>query len=91
MADSLMRRCVTRGGSHREARRQQQPLRRQQRLKALAGPAGARVVAAELLLQMLVAMHDTDASLDARFGREALTPFARYLETRTGGLARAAS
>ena len=74
-------RAVNRGGSHCAARRRKQPLRRQQRLKAAAGAARARVVAAELLLQVLVAVDDTQAPLDLGLRREALASLARDLET----------
>ena len=74
-------RAINRGGSHHAARRQKQPLRRQQRLKAAAGAARAGVVATELLLQVLVAVDDTQASLDLGLRWEALATLARDLET----------
>jgi hypothetical protein len=56
----------------------------QQFLKPVAGTAWTWVVAAELLDQFLVPVHDAVAALDAGFGREAFPALTRGLETRTG-------
>ena len=50
------------------------PVRRQQFLKPASGAARAKVVAAEFLDQVFVPMHDADAALDLRFGREGERP-----------------
>ena len=53
----------------------------QQRLKSASGAARARIIATELLEQFLAAAHYAFASLDARFGGEALPTFASDLES----------
>jgi hypothetical protein len=54
-------------------------------LKSLPRTAWARVVAAELFDQLLfAAAHEAQAALNARFAREALTPFRGWLESRAG-------
>jgi len=48
--------------------------------ESLAGAAGAEVVAAQLLDELFVAMHDPPAALDARFGGEAPPALAHRLD-----------
>ena len=57
------------------------PKRMQQFLKSAAGLARARVVATELLDQLLVAVDRAFAALDARFGGEALPSLTGGLES----------
>ena len=64
--------------------RQKRPVRRQQFLKAFVRPARARIIAAELFDQLLVAVHDAQAALDVRLGREAAPAFTHPLESRAG-------
>jgi len=52
-------------------------------LKPAAGTAGARVVAPELLDELLGAVHHALAALHARFGWISLAPLTRDLETGT--------
>jgi hypothetical protein len=52
-------------------------------LKGFSAAAGARVVAAELFFELLIAVHDLDAALDAGFRREAFAPFTGRLESRS--------
>lgn len=82
---------LTRGGSHHEGRRQKQPLRKQQRLKAPGGAARAWIISTQLLVQVLVTVDDALPALDLRLRREALAALARHFETRTAGLAFVAS
>jgi len=49
-------------------------------LEALSRTARAEIIPAELLTQFLGAMNDPHATLDLRFGREALPTFAHRLE-----------
>ena len=49
-------------------------------LEALSRTARTEVVPAELLCQFLGAMNDSHATLDERFGWEALPTFAHRLE-----------
>jgi hypothetical protein len=49
-------------------------------LKSASGAADAEIVAAELLLQLDIAMDDADAALHARFGRIGLATLARDLK-----------
>lgn len=56
----------------------------QQALKSAPGAADAEVVAAELLLQLDIAMDDADAALHARLGRIGFATLARDLK-RTAG------
>ena len=53
----------------------------QQRLKPATGTAGAWIIAAELLNELLVTAYDAIAALDASLGREALTALTRDLES----------
>jgi hypothetical protein len=53
----------------------------QQRLKSAPGPARATIIAPEFLEQFLAAAHYSVASLDVRFGGEALPTFASNLES----------
>jgi hypothetical protein len=53
----------------------------QQRLKSASGIARTRIVAAELLDQLLGAAHHPVAALDARFGRETLSTLTGDLES----------
>src|SRR5688572_18015723 len=53
----------------------------QQFLKSPPGTAGAGVVAAELLDELLAPSHDPPAALHARLGRETLSAFTRDLES----------
>lgn len=62
--------------------RQKQPLRRQQRLKALARPAGAGIFAAEFLVELFVSVNYADAALDAGLRRIPATSFATGLKSR---------
>ena len=84
------RRASTDGPDFRAAnnpaaeRRRKQPDARQHRLKPEFRTARARVVAAELLKQLDVAMHDSQPALDLRLGREALTPLAGDFERAAG-------
>jgi hypothetical protein len=52
------------------------PERRQQALKPASGAAWAQVIAAELLDQLLVAVHDAIAAADA--GLRRITPASAY-------------
>jgi hypothetical protein len=52
-------------------------------LKPLAGVARARVVAAELLEQLLAAVHYAVAALDPGFGWIPVAPLARDLKSRS--------
>src|SRR5688500_14077819 len=61
-------------------RRQKRPQRMQHFLKPLVGAAGARVVAAELFEQFLVAVDDADAALDVRLGGVAAAALAGALK-----------
>jgi hypothetical protein len=63
------------------SRHQKHPLRKQQRLKQAPGSAGARIVAAELLDEFLVAAHNAVTTLDACFRGEASAALARHLES----------
>jgi hypothetical protein len=49
-------------------------------LKAAARPARARIVAAKLFFQPLVAVDDAQASLDLRLGRKPAPSFVHWLE-----------
>jgi len=49
-------------------------------LESFAATARAEVVASEFLFQQFAAAHDPYAAFNARFGREALAPFAHRLE-----------
>jgi hypothetical protein len=50
-------------------------------LKAVSGAAGAEVIAAELFVEFLVAMHDARAAPDVRLGGEAAAALAGRLES----------
>jgi hypothetical protein len=56
----------------------------QQFLKPAAGTAGARIVSAELLLQLLAAVDHAVTALNAGFGWISFAPFTRDLETGIG-------
>jgi hypothetical protein len=59
----------------------------QQFLKSTRRTAGARIVAAQLLQQFLVAVDNAltaDSPLYARFRRESLLAFLSWLETKRG-------
>jgi len=56
------------------------PERRQQLLKALGGAAGAEIVPAELLSQLLVAVDDPESAPNLRLGRVSLS--SAYLTAR---------
>jgi hypothetical protein len=56
------------------------PLRRQQRLKPAARAARAEVVAAKLLAELFVAMHDAHAALDGHLGGVAAAALAHRLK-----------
>jgi hypothetical protein len=53
----------------------------QQRLKSATRTTGTRIIATEFLEQFLLATHNAIASLDLRFGWEALSPFATDFES----------
>jgi hypothetical protein len=53
----------------------------QQFLKPVSRTARARIVASELLVQVLIAVNDSDAFLYVGFRRETFAPFARYFES----------
>lgn len=71
-----------RGSSFACSRRQKRPDFMQHFLKAPPGSAGTRIVPAEFLGKLLVSMNDLDATLDVRFGREALATFICGFESR---------
>jgi hypothetical protein len=56
----------------------------QQFLKPATGAARAGIVAAELLDEFLVPVHDAISAFDTGFGRESLATLTRDLATRTG-------
>jgi len=56
----------------------------QQFLKPATGTAWAGIVAAKLLDEFLVAVHNAISVFDAGFGRESPATFTRNLETKTG-------
>src|SRR5687767_14412984 len=74
----------TRANNPSARRRRNRPVAMQQRLKSLPRSARARIVAAELLDQFLVAMDEPQPALDPRLTREALTPLRGDLESRGG-------
>jgi hypothetical protein len=51
-------------------------VRRQQFLKPTPRTAGARVIAAQLLEELLVAVHDAQSAAHVRFGR--ISPSSAY-------------
>ena len=56
----------------------------QQFLKPAAGATWAGIVAAELLDEFLVPVHNAISAFDSGFGRESLAAFTRGLETSIG-------
>jgi hypothetical protein len=50
-------------------------------LKAVSGATGAEVVAAELFVEFLVAVHDARAAPDVHLGGETLAALAGRLES----------
>ncbi len=76
---------LTRASNRRAPTRRNRPAARQQRLKALARAAGAGILAAELLDQLLLSAADeAQAALHPGLGRIALTPLGGDLESRGG-------
>jgi hypothetical protein len=63
-------------------RRQKLPDFRQHRLKFAPRSTWTKIVAAKLFDELDVAMDKAQSALDARLGWEALTPFARRLESK---------
>jgi hypothetical protein len=53
-------------------------------LKAPAGTAGTRILAAKFFCEFFVAMHDPETALDVRFGWESFAALATALERRIG-------
>lgn len=77
--------AVSRASNPCAPTRRNRPSLRQQRLKALSRTAGARIAAAELLDQLLLAATDeAETPLHPCLGREALTTLGGDLESRGG-------